>query len=259
MNHDKVIDKIKKLLRLAESADVNEAANAAAQAQRLMEQHRIDQAMISVDEDAEDASVDDEDIKEFSDQPLAASGRLAQWKSSLGVAIASINGCRCVLSKEWSDGHRKFRTTLCLVGHPSDVVTVRYLFSYLVGEIERLCKERNHGRGRTWANSFRIGAVHTVRKRLQEAKEQARLDARKKLKGNTKALARISKALERVDARAGAVDLWMKENLETRAGRSRASNRDWDAYREGKRAGQTIDLSGPGSGKAGAKALKSGN
>lgn len=257
MNHDKVIDKIKKLLRLAESADVNEAATAAGQAQRLMEQYRIDQAILSVDEDAPDGAVDEENIKEFSDEPLAASGRLAQWKSSLGVAIASINGCRCVLSKEWSG--RKFRTTLCLVGHPSDVATVRYLFAYLVSEIERLCKERNNGRGRTWANSFRIGAVHTVRKRLQEAKEQARLDARKKLKGNTKALARISKALERVDARAGAVDLWMKDNLEMTTGRSRASSRDWDAYREGKRAGESIDLSGPSGGKAGRKALKSGN
>ena len=74
-----------------------------------------------------------------------------------------------------------------------------------------------------------------------------------------KSLARISKALERVDARAGAVDLWMKENLEMTAGRSRASSRDWDAYHEGKRAGNTIDLSGPSGGKAGRKALKPGN
>lgn len=245
MLNEKIVDKVKKLLRLAESADVNEAATAAAAAQRLMENHRIDQAMIDLDGDEGDG-VEDEEIENLHDDPLEASGRLGRWKSQLAMAIASINGCRIYLGRGYKDGTAQ--TTLCIVGRPSDVASVRYLFAYLSGEIERLCKLQGRGLGRTWANSFRMGAVHTVRKRLREAQQKARQEARAKLKGKgTTALVKLDKALARVDERAKEVEAWMKKNMRLSSARSSASRRDWGAYAAGKRAGDSIDLGGSGS------------
>jgi hypothetical protein len=261
MLNDKVVDKIRKLLRLAESADVNEAAAAAGAAQRLMEEHRIDQAMISLDDDESDGTPDEEDIRSWADEPLESSGRLPGWKSQLAVAIAGVNGCQVFLGRAYKgDDYDHPQTTLCLVGRPSDVASVRYLFAYLTKEIDRLCKLHGRGLGRTWANSFRVGAVHTVRKRLKQAQEKARLDARSKLKGKgTTALAKLDLALARVDKRALEAEAWMKEHLKLTSARSSRTRRDWDAYAAGKRAGGSIDLSGPTGGRRGSRALGPGD
>ena len=50
---EKILDRIKKLFALADSANVNEAGNAAAQAQLLMAKHAIEAAMLetAADED----------------------------------------------------------------------------------------------------------------------------------------------------------------------------------------------------------------
>jgi hypothetical protein len=254
---EKIVDKIKKLLRLAESADVNEAANAAGAAQRLMEEHRIDQAMIDIGETDGDG-MEPEEVREFGEEPLEASGRLAQWKCQLAVALSGVNACRCYLGKEYAG--RKTKTKLCLVGRPSDVSTVRYLFEYLTSEVSRLCAKEGVGQGRTWANSFRMGAVHTIRRRLHEANQQAREAAKLKLKGKgTTALVRLDQALAMVDQRSKQVDAWMKENMKLGSARSSRSRRDYDAYAAGKRAGNSINLSGPSDSlKSGSKALGSG-
>ena len=60
-----VREKIKKLLRLGESSNINEAANAAAHAQRLMDKYRI--AMIELG----DVGEDEEPIEESEEQILA--------------------------------------------------------------------------------------------------------------------------------------------------------------------------------------------
>lgn len=254
---ERIVDRIKKLLRLAQSDNVNEAANAAGQAQRLMEQHRIDQALLDVS-DADGGPVEDEDVR-VDGEPMTRSGRLPQWKVQLGVCVANANACRCYLDTRWNDDREVYEKSLCIVGRPSDVATVRYLFTYLAHEIERLCKRDGQGRGRTYANSFRIGAVHTIRKRLVLAKAEVRKEAKKKLRGDSTALAKIDKALAKIDQRGQDVDDWMDKNMDLSNGRASRSRRDWDAYRAGQQAGHGIELGASSSSlKSGAKALGSG-
>lgn len=260
MLNDKVVDKIKKLLRLAESADVNEAAAAAGQAQRLMEQHNIDQAMIALEEDDGSPSVEEEPIKEFDDEEaLHVWSRLATWKLQLGWAVASANGCRTFQSYWWDNTKGRSMRTIGIVGRPSDVATVRYLYAYLMSEIDRLCQASSRGKGRTWANSFRLGAVHEVRKRLSEAKAKARAEARAKLQGDTTALVRLDKALARIDERRNSVDAWMKQNMNLRSASRSSSRTDYGAWNEGREAGRSINLGqGSASLTAGNKALGPG-
>ena len=52
MDRDKLLDRIKRLLRLAESSNVHEAASAAARAQELMSRHRIEAASLEADSTA---------------------------------------------------------------------------------------------------------------------------------------------------------------------------------------------------------------
>ncbi len=60
-NEDKIVDRVRKLLELANSDNVHEAGSAAKQAQILMSKHNISEAMVSVEADAdeqEDLEVD---------------------------------------------------------------------------------------------------------------------------------------------------------------------------------------------------------
>lgn len=249
---NKIIDRIKKLLRLAQSSNVHEAANAAGQAQRLMEEHRIDQAVLDVGDGDGDQAEPDEPIREWLGQDaIHKSARLAQWKVQLTVGLASANACRCYIHNQ---------REICLVGRPSDVATIRYLFTYLVREIDRLCRASCKGEGRIAANSFRLGAVSAIRERLLAGRQEARDAARKKLQGDTVALVRLETGLAKLDAKAREVDDWVKQHMRLRSGRrGGGSARDWSAYERGRQAGQSISL---GGGRAavgsGAKAIRGG-
>jgi len=260
--NEKIIDKIQKLLRLAESADVNEAAAAAGKAQQIMEAHNIDLAMLPAEDDG---SPVEEEVRQFDgDEALHASARVASWQSQLSHRIAKSNGCSTFLGYTFDQAQGKYLRTLGIVGRPSDVATVRYLFQYLKAEIDRLCKASARGKGRTWANSFRLGAVHEVGRRLKEAKVAARDEARAKVEAldgdPTTALARLDTALARIDQRLNETKDWMKENMNLRSNRARATQRDWDAYSAGREAGSGISLgtsSGSG-GSGGSRALGDG-
>lgn len=248
---EKIVDKIKKLLRLAESADVNEAANAAGKAQQMMEAHNIDLAMLPADDDGN--PIEEEEVRQFDhDEALHVSARVASWHSQLSHRIAKSNGCSTFLGYTFSKEQAKYMRTVGIVGRPSDVATVRYLFQYLKAEIDRLCKQSAKGKGRTWANSFRLGAVHEVGRRLKEAKAEARREARDKVEAldgdQTTALARLDTALARIDQRLNDTKSWMDENMNLRNLRSRGSQRDWDAYSAGREAGSNISLGAGGGG-----------
>ena len=59
-----VLDRVRKLLRLATSSNANEAASAAAKAQELINQHQLQDALIAVDAHT-DEDVDTEQIINF--------------------------------------------------------------------------------------------------------------------------------------------------------------------------------------------------
>lgn len=261
--NEKIVDKIKKLLRLADSANVNEAATAAGAAQRLMETYQIDQAMVALeDDDAPGGNVEDEPIRHFDDdEALHVWSRLASWKLQLAWAIAAENGCRTFQSHVYSHERGRYLRTIGIVGRPSHVATVRYLFTYLMAEIDRLCRTSARGKGRTWANSFRLGAVHEVRKRLAQARLKARDEAREKLAGDSVALVRLDQALARIDKFRDTVDAWMKEKMNLHASSASRHQTDRDAWYEGRDAGRGIDLGAGSSGSIGAgnRALGTGD
>ena len=47
---EKILDKVRKLLALAESADIPEAAAAAARAQTIIDKHKVDIALLQEEE-----------------------------------------------------------------------------------------------------------------------------------------------------------------------------------------------------------------
>jgi len=254
---DRKLDQVRKLLELAKSDNVNEASNAAAQAQRLMSKFSITEAMIEVEAaDGETESTDSESPEEDL-LHRHQSNAMPTWKINLAVGLTGANQCRVLVN----------RNALKIVGRPSDASTVRYLFSYVVREIDRLTKCESALRGspgRTWCNNFRLGAVSEVSRRVREAANAARKEARHEADagdtlGNGAALVRVDNALARLqqhtkDAEA-AVQRIINPKGRKNGGRthqSSGSRFDSGGRAAGRRAGASIDIGAGGRAPLGA-------
>ena len=84
----KIIDKIKKLLALATSDSIGEAAAAAAKAQELMEKHAIEEAMLR-DQEPNNTSTPD-----ITSVVLWRGGKVPSWMLQLACGIGEVNRCK---------------------------------------------------------------------------------------------------------------------------------------------------------------------
>jgi hypothetical protein len=216
--------KIKKLLALAEDgASPEEAASAFAKAQDLMTRYKITQATI------QDITLDNEEpIQDFYDSPLneedAGKRKTAAWKWSLADSLAKHNGCSLFAS----------RAKIIIVGKPSDVNCVRYLYEFCYRKIDQLTKQYCKGYGRTYANNFRLGCVDAIEAALEA--ERDKLKQELLAANNERALVVLDKVLvTRQQAKDFATD---KYKLRKRSGHT---YRGSDAARQsGYAAGQGI-------------------
>lgn len=163
MTDDKALATIKKLLRLAENAGTQEEAEAAAaKAQALMTQHAISAAMIG------DKYSDEQPItmsKDEEDGAIDLMGRLPEWRTSIVRGLTRMNGC-------WFyTGYRRGGRTYEVVGQKADRDNVKYLYQWIAREVDHAAKREALGRGKVWANNFRIGMVERILERMREAKQ----------------------------------------------------------------------------------------
>lgn len=230
MNHEEAIAKAVKFLKLAQSDNPNEAALAASRAQDI-----IDRFKLSIDMSVDGVEVErpTEAVKTFEASLYADEGKyLKRWKLTLASVVACANGCRVFFQG----------TSVRLVGHPSDAETVRYLFAWLAGEVDRLTERDAKGNGKSWSTNFRLGIVDTLNRRLQQQKAETvanvREEARVASGPNPHALMRVEKSLQRIEREEKEVDAFM-EGLKLRKSNSRTSYNP-SAREAGRRAGESI-------------------
>ena len=250
-----VLDRIAKLLALGESPNEHEAAAAMTAAQRLMERHKIDVASVrersldaadAVPEDVEDTVLDAE-----------LSSRLPTWLSVLSSGIARANGCTTYINPIWDPATRSTRMRLHILGTRSDASAARYMYLYASRQVDAACDEaaeRNGRPGRTWCANFRLAAAQRVALRVRDTSEAARKQE------TTAAIARgvTSTALALVSDDRDRICLAIKAKEKALGLRSRdgggGAAYDRHAREEGRRAGDSIDIS-----RGGKAALGSGH
>lgn len=89
MEHERILDKIKKCLALSKSCNEHEAAIALRQARSLMEKHGYcDQDILAMD--AADACA-----------KAGAGKKPAMWESSLALLVSRAFGCRVIFVAQW--------------------------------------------------------------------------------------------------------------------------------------------------------------
>lgn len=216
MASDLVLDRVRKLLALATSPNVHEAAAAAARAQRLIAEHRLDQWLA--------AEADPDPIVDAADEPLEVGRRARKWKVALACALAELNGCVAYTAARGGEER------IVLVGRARDRAAVRALWDGLVKRIEWLSATHGPRRDRAWHEAFRIGAVDAVVERLRGVGEEVRAE-------HPEGLVRIDAAAE---GHRIALDRFVAERL--RLGKGRSIRVDARAWEKGRAAGGDLDL-----------------
>jgi hypothetical protein len=268
-----IIDKIQKLRALAARAgSVHEAEAAAAAADKLVQENGIEEAQLEVQGQlAAEAPIEDV-------EPVAKwVGRTPTWQLLLVCDL--MHHYDCVGYRTWiySDG-RNVGEMVPIVGRPSDIANVRFMYGWLVVEIERLAQAANvEGNGRSWLDSFRRGAAAGVRDKLHESKKAVVQAATARAKvaeeilhavnpaapitSATAALALYDKRKDEAKAKLYALHPGLeKQEKRSRGGSSVRGAGDYSAFHEGHQAGRNIHTGAvlnAGSGDS-ARALKSG-
>jgi len=169
-DHDRIVERIRKLLALSTSSNPNEAALAAEKAVELARRYNLDLARI------EGAAADPYVQRELD------VGAASQWRWLLVSSIARANFCRALRRREAS----RLLSTMFVIGEPHNVAVCELLFVYVAREIDRLV-ERGwrrarlvygpHVEARSWKNDFRRGAVVTIDERLRAGTERFAADS----------------------------------------------------------------------------------
>lgn len=235
MERDEVISKIQKLLRLAESSNVHEAASAAAKAQELMDRFEIEAASLST----ASAPANNEPVETVD---FDSSGRLENWRGSLLATLCSTNGCKAYKTRLYDGGGKE--TVLRVIGRKTDSQTVRYMYQALVQVVEGLAMGQR-GNGRQFIASFKSGAAAAICERIRASKEATKraVYAEAAQEGGM-ALMRVDNAVATLKARDAALERYMEEqNLRLRKG-SGGRVTDHSGYHSGYRAGQAANIGG---------------
>jgi hypothetical protein len=214
MENTPIIDKIKKLLALANSSNEFEAALAAAHAQRLLSEHNLGMADI-------DASHKPDKADKIE---MEAPKTLPKWVRYLSAGVCNAFDCQAI--------HHPANGMLSFIGVGADAQVAAYTFTYLDRTIRKLCgiymkhhvsdPDRNRELRR---QSYCLGAVSTINTRLGEQKVCTPVTAG--------ALVPIKKALIRQA---------MNEIGSIRTIRSRSSYVHSDAYITGQNDGKQVGI-----------------
>jgi len=228
MNRDKAISLISKLKALStNNSSPEEAALAASRIQHLVDLYKIAQV---------EFTIEGEDPIESYDCYCENGVNLTKWKILLCNIIAQHNGCRIVWRGGIKLGNFIEPALVSIIGTESNVKTARYIFGYLSREIERLSAKALENRnrawgvkgGKSWSNSFKVGAVDMICYRLNRQREDIKAES--------------STAMVLFVSESYAVEEWLRKNMNVRKAKTTATARNMAGYKEGVRAGGDLDL-----------------
>lgn len=216
METNPIIEKIKKLLALANSSNEHEAALAASHAQRLLSEHNL--AMADIESSVKPDKADKVET--------IVSKTLPKWVRHLSSGICTAFDCQAI--------HHPSLGKMTFIGVGADVQIAAYTFAYLDKTVRKLCSSyiKHHVSDSTpnrhrelMRQSYYLGAISTINQKLREQKVQTPT---------------TPGAL--VPVKEGLIKMTMSEMGPTRTVRSRRSYIDGHAYTKGQQDGHQVGI-----------------
>lgn len=234
MADKKIIQRVKKLLELADHAknnNVEEAAAAASKAQALIERHRIDAEMLNRGSSGPTWKT------------LKDKGNPSDWKLYLATILSKHNGCYVVKSPSYDKDGEAW-----VIGETEDSEIVQDMYSYLVGELTRFCIAEllqvkmivGSYPDPSYTKSYYLGAISSLEKRLIESKEAVRQEIMKGRSETEKT--DIGGALARIDNRAERAKEWVKDKVKAQIKEVHIASSNAQGYMAGERDGKNLNI-----------------
>lgn len=159
-----ILERIKKLLRLAQNAgSEHEAANAARRASQLMAQHEIHAAQINLNAPDEIRAV--EEIVE--NHPVTYTKKRVAWHIRIASAVASSYGAELYTMGGYDDEREN---GIRFFGRLSAVQAASYTTLYLIRKVEEITDKHAPQSlyARRYRNAFRLGCASRIGARINE-------------------------------------------------------------------------------------------
>lgn len=238
MTRADAVRKVAALFRLAERPGTpEEGAAAVAAATALMEKYEVEQAALALDGEAFEPDEDLMDFTDMGDGQLDIMGRrLSWWRSRLASALARANGAYTFTA------HRRAGRSIEIVGKPSAVEVVRYMYAWLSRELQRLCAEQGKGMGQVWRREFMDGAVAELSTRLWMEHQRTVANLRASAANNPHALTVINRAVAKVAGQHDIVKSYATEKHKLKSFNRGRNSSDLSAREQGAAAAAGIDL-----------------
>lgn len=175
---ENMMRRIKKLLNIANDnrADPNEAAAAAAMAERIMRKHQIELGDVLLqDLNKMDSMATEETIATAKTNGTPVK-RVPSWASRMAVLVRELYDCGAIVVT-MADGQKGIR----FYGYKQDVQLCRWMFDFLVDTTNRAVREYHTTdlykiEGRKGSNDYRNGFVAAVMENLRHQIEQKKQD-----------------------------------------------------------------------------------
>jgi hypothetical protein len=243
---ENVMKQIRNLLNktVANGCTEAEAATAAALAQKMLMKWNLGMTDLVEDVTPEQPVVIGEN---FTDGVEGVTARVSKWKGALLNSVARANGCyliyRYVHSRS-NGGRLEKMQRMILIGQERDAAVTKALYEILRDTVEERCKLNQpaglgRGEGKSWAASFKLGAVSAISERLRHTREEVKTEL-KAIHGVQEN--RATTALARIDTAEIALAKYIRGmHLKNRP--SGNTNINHDAYERGRLVGSRISLS----------------
>lgn len=163
MEPNPIIEKIRKLLALANSSNEYEAALAAGHAQRLLSEHNLAMADVEAKHPSQTADKVETSVAKT----------LPKWVRNLSGGVCSAFDCQAI--------HHPAQGKMTFIGVGADVQVASYTFAYLDKTVRKLCSSymkyrindslSNRNR-ELMRQSYYLGAVSTINSQLVQQKTQ---------------------------------------------------------------------------------------
>lgn len=240
-NLDSVMRRISKLLAIAgdDRANPNEAAAAAAMAEKVMRAYQISNASVIAAAMRKNNDEFGSDFVYGSTKPSVPSKTIQVWANWLSVAIAKFNDCNIYM-------HQKQDKTKVLIfkGYKPDIEMCKYMFHYIVGIMEQSASNLDFGdvHGREFMSSYRQGFILAVSKKLKEMTAQKQAEMQTESSGRELVIAKRDAVARQFGVQ--------------KFGRGSVTSHHADAYMKGRENGSKVDISRRGVGTSAGSSLR---
>lgn len=154
---ESILNKIKLLLKLTKSPNLNESDNARKMADKLISKYNITEEELKTLEDKQPLYGEDERV--FTTMGVVG------WRQQLILAIGTHFDCQIVQEEIVPvEGLHEF--TYFAYGHPDDVNNVKFVYHVFSNKVDNLIDTRCIGRGAIYISSYSEGVAEAIKNNI---------------------------------------------------------------------------------------------